>query len=343
MKTTVAAALAVGALTAAVPAGAATTRPTDVTDLTLTISKAKLIVETLAPNGVEVSGTDPVLGGKPVQVAGTITRDGKTLRVAPAGFIFPVLPVPLDKVGVKDVSIDLIQSKQAAGTIDPASGRVTMPLSLAIQLRSPSLGLNCLIKGFDVTFGTGTVTVGTGTSAPKLTGAVLNKQTNSLTLVGAAKIPDASKIPTSECDVVSRLVASGLSGKSLGLSITGNSVVGTSYRIPAAASLTSTRVAFSSKRATVPVTCVGSGAANRACAGTLSLTVNTSTPFTLTANWAAAAGRTASATFTLTDTQRSAIRNHRVSGRLTTPTGKLLAVTDNGSDASKALTGVTSN
>lgn len=321
---------------------AVTPKPSDVTDLTLTISSAKLIVETLAPNGVEVSGSDPVLQGKPVQVSGTLTRDNRILRIAPAGFLFPELPIPEDKINFKGVSVDIIQMRQAVGSIDPVSGKVRIPMSLAIQLKAPTLGLRCLIRGFDLTFGTDPVSVGTGAAAPMLRGSVLDKATNSLTLVGAGKIPDASKIPASECDVVSRLVASGLSGKSLGLSITGTSALGSAFRVPAVATATVTRVGFSSKRATVTVSCAGTDAANRGCAGTVSLTVNTSTPFTLTGAWRASAGRSATVSFSLTDAQRSAIRNNRVRGRLTPPTGRLSATVDNGTGVSRTLTSVTS-
>ncbi len=303
-------------------ASAATVPATNVTDFGLTVTNAKIVVAGLLPDGLEIPGSDPTLAGKTIHVNGTLSKGG-TLSIGTSGFDFPAISLG-DALPIPGINLDIVQTEGTTGSFNTTSGAVSIPLKLGVDLGAPDLGLSCLIKGLNFTFTTGNATAG-GTT---LFGSAWNKSTGAITLTGTSAIPESSAISAADCPIVSLLAGAGISGKAVALKLSGTTTIGTTYKIPAKATLPSSAPKFSKGKSTISVTCAGSSSKNRDCSGTLQVNVGTTkgTPVSYTAK----AGKKASVQVTLTAAQISAIGKKSTSA-------SIVLVVDGGTGATKSV------
>lgn len=284
---------------------AAATPSTNVTDLSLKITTAKLIVDGLLPDGIEVPGSDPALVGKTINVDGTLSYGGK-VSIAPSGFDFPAVGLG-DALPIPGVTADIVLGETSStGTLNTTTGAATVPLNLGVVLGAPDLGISCLIKGLNFGFTTGNATVGTTT----LFGSAYSKTTGAVALTGKANLPDISKISLSDCSIAGLAAGLGISGKAVALKLSGTATIGTSYKKPAVATLSgssSTTFDKNGKSTGVKVKCGGTASTSRPCAGTVSVVV-ASKGVTVSAPYTAAPGKTVTVPLQFAAGQKSLIR-----------------------------------
>jgi hypothetical protein len=332
-KTLLALALAaVAALGTTSSAMAATVPSTNVTDFSAKITTAKLVLENLLPDGLEVPGSDPTLAGKTINVTGTISKAGK-VSIAPSGFDFPEVSLGEAIGGISGISADIVLGQQASGTLTTTNGNFSLPLNLGVQLRAAfgELNITCLVKGLSFTFGTGNVTGWTS-----LFGAPWSSAGKSFALTGQSALPNLNSVPDADCPSAVKALAAGQlpAGLKVALKLSGTTTIGSTYKVPAVATLSgSASPTFSSAgKSSVKVKCAGSSTKNRACVGTVSVVV-ASKGVTVSAPFSASAGKTVTVPLTFGSGQKLAIRGASKASSVKV-SSKLNIVVDNGKGVS---------
>jgi len=328
----VAALAAVGSASSAV---AATPKSTDVTDLSLKITTAKLIVDGLLPDGIEVPGSDPTLAGKTINVNGTLSYGGK-VSISPSGFDFPAVGLG-DALPIPGVTADIVLGEASStGTLNATTGVASVPLSLGVVLGAPDLGISCLIKGLNFNFTTGNATIGSTT----LFGSPYSKSAGTVALTGTAALPNIATISLSECSIAGLAAGLGISGKPVALKLSGTATIGTSYKKPAVATLSgsaSTTFKANGTSTGVKVKCAGTATTSRPCVGTVSVVV-ASKGVTVSAPYTAAPGKTVSVPLQFAAGQKASIRGSSSAANVSVAS-KLNISVDNGTGvANKAGT-----
>jgi len=321
---------ALAAFAMASTASAATVPATNITDFGVKFTTAKIVVDGLLPDGLEIPGSDPTLVGKTINVNGTLSKSGK-LSVGTSGFDFPAIGLG-DALPIPGITLDIVQTDATTGTFNTTTGAVSMPLKLGVSLGADLGGgasLSCLIKGLNFTFTTGNVSVGSTT----LFGSPWNKTTRAITMTGKSAIPQSSAISSADCPIVSLLQGAGISGKAVLLKLSGTTTIGTTYKIPAVATLSKSlpsTVKFTKGKNSVSVTCAGSSAKNRDCAGTLQLNVGTSKGTAVA--FSAKAGKSSSVQLTLTSAQVTALGTKKLA-----KSASLILTGDDGKSVTKSI------
>ncbi len=313
---------AVASLGATSSAMAAAPKPTDVTDFSAKVSNAKLVIEGLLPDGIEVPGNDPALVGKSINITGTISKSG-VVSIAPSGFDFPAVSLEGAIGGISGISADIILGQQATGSLNTATGAFTLPLNLGVQLQAAfgEPNIQCLVRGLSFSFGTGNVTGWTSLFGSPWSGG-------NFALTGQSALPSIASVPDADCPTAVKALAGGAipAGTKVALKLVGTTTIGTAYKKPAAGSLSgSANVTVAKGKNVTSAIKVKCATASRDCAGEVSLAL-ASKGVTLSAPYTAKSGKTVSVTLPVSNAQKLALGKKKV-------TGKVSISVDNGTGA----------
>lgn len=277
-------ATAVGVLGAASAAHAA--GPVQDGQFNLEFNTGKIVISDLASTDIP--------SGSAVKVLGNVDPTGK-VALPKTALQFP--PLPIDVSGFS-LAVSIAQSNRSDGSIDPATGAVTLPLAVTITIDGGAVGF-CKIP-LNLSFGTGTQSV---TASKNVVGSPYNPSTGAVTLAGVAPIPTLADLSATDCplkDLLGAFIPPGANGN-VGLELVGllDMPGGAKYPDDAGtvppppeptvttpvtptlanpvATLAGTTLKSTKGSVAVPIKCAGAVATNKACAGKATLTTKVTT------------------------------------------------------------------
>ena len=274
-------ATAVGVLGAASAAHAA--GPVQDGQFNLKFNSGKIVISDLTSTDIPAGNVVDVLAN--VDPTGKVAIPKDALKFPP---ITLTDPLPL--------TVTIAQSSRSDGSIDPATGAVTLPLNIGITIDGGA-PLTCSIP-LTLTFGTGQQAV---TSSKSVTGSPYNPSTGAITLAGIAPIPNLADLSLATCpmkDILAGFLPSGANGN-IGLELAGllDMPGGAKYPDDAGtvtppptqttppppvlsnpvATLGGTTLKSTKGSVAVPIKCAGAVATNKPCAGKATLTTKVTT------------------------------------------------------------------
>jgi hypothetical protein len=192
---TIAAALGV-ALSISATASAAITQG----QFNLHFTSAKVILGGLTT--LDVPGSDPALAGKTIDVKANVASDG-TITAYRDALSFPT--VPIDVSGIS-ANVGIVQTGKTTGTIDPNSYAMSLPLALGVRLDASSLGLPPCTIPVPFTFDTNSHAV---SGSDSVNGVAYDPATKAITLAAVAEVP-MTITPSDSCSADAATLIGGL-------------------------------------------------------------------------------------------------------------------------------------